>query len=124
LENKIPDDFLLNPEMIDKFLGMFEGKIKFYEQELLKTENIRIQIKENINQLEEKQEIMLNYSKLIKGKGFGYMKQQADDHFKNMKESEANRIVENKYCGMPYKFMKKEYNCLKPDGHEGNCGIV
>lgn len=123
-KDKIPEDFLLNPELIEKFLGMFKVKIGFMEGELEKTENIAKQIKINIVLLEEKHDLMLNYSKFISGKGFGYMKQEIDAHFKNMKESESNRIVENKYCGMPYMFMRKEYNCLKPTGHTGKCGVV
>jgi len=123
-KDKIPEDFLLNPELIDKFLGMFKSKIGFLEEELEKTENIVKQIKVNIDLLQEKHDIMLNYSKFISGKGFGYMKQAIDNHFKNMKEAESNRIVENKYCGMSYIFMKKRYNCLKPKGHDEKCGVI
>lgn len=121
-KDKIPEDFLLNPDLIEEFLGMFESKIEFMEGELEKTENIRKQIKTNITQLQEKHDIMLNYSKFISGKGFGYMKQVADEHFKNMKAAESSRIAE--FCGMPYKFMGKEYNCLKPKEHHGKCWVV
>jgi len=123
-KDKITEDFLLNPKLITEFLGMFESKIQFMEGELKKTENIRNQIKTNIDQLQEKHDIMLNYQKFISGKGFGYMKQTTDEHFKNMKEADSNRIVENKYCGMPYTFMKKKYNCLKLEGHNGKCGVI
>ena len=121
-QNKIPEDFLLNPELIDTFLGMFDSKIQFYQGELEKTDNIRKQLQANISQLEEKQEIMLNYSKFIKGKGFGYMKQAADEHFKNVKDADSNRVVQ--YCGEHYDFMGKLYSCMKPIEHEGDCGVV
>lgn len=123
-ENSIPEDFLLNPELIEKFLGMFDSKIKFYESELEKTENIKKQLQDNIRILEEKQEIMLNYLKFVKGKGFGYMKQTADEHFKNVKAADTNRVAAPKYCGIPYTFMNKTYTCMKPKDHTGDCGVI
>ena len=120
-KSKIPEDFLLNPELINEFLGMFESKILFYQGELEKTDNVRKQLNENISQLKEKQGIMMNYLKFIKEKGFGYMKQAADEHFKNVKEADSNRVVE--YCGLPYMFMNKSWNCMRSPGHDGDCGI-
>jgi len=118
----IPEDFLLNPDLIDKFLGMFDSKIQLYKSELEKTDNIRKQLQANISILEEKQEIMLNYSKFVKGKGFGYMKQTADEHFKNVKEADSNRVVQ--YCGLPYNYLNKDWSCMRPPGHDGDCGVV
>jgi len=52
------------------------------------------------------------------------MKQEIDAHFKNMKEADSNRITENTHCGMPYKFVGKQYNCLKLKDHNGKCGVI
>ena len=103
---------------------MFESKIDFYNGELEKTENIANQLKTNIKQLGEKREIMSKYLEFINVKGFGYIKQTTDDHFKNMKESNTERVEAPKYCGMPYIFMNKEWDCMKPEGHLGECGVV
>jgi len=110
--------------MIKEFLAMFEGKINFFEGELIKTEKVKVQIQFNIRELEEKKKILSDYLQLIKGNGFGYMKQQVDDHFEKMKEADSNRISEQQFCGLPYKFMRKQYNCLKPFNHDGKCGVV
>lgn len=118
-------ELLLNPEELNKFIQMFEGRIKILNGELKKVEDAKTQIKTGINELTEKRDTMLNYLKMINGKGFGYMKQQLDDHFEKMGEANTDRLTEgNKYCNKSYTFMNKPYNCLKNKRHRGECGVI
>lgn len=122
-KNKIPDDFLLNPDMIEEFLGMFEAKIEFFQGQLDNTIKIKTQLEQNISQLTEKRDIMTQYLEFVNNKGFGYIKQNVDEYFKNMKAAGTNRVSDN-YCGKDYILAAKHWSCMKTKGHVGDCGVV
>lgn len=117
------DEFLLNEEDIEKFLGLLDAKIEYMDGELEKIETARKQFQGNIEDLKQKRQILTRYSQFLKQKGFGFAKQEADDFFKNIKYTEEERIPEPDYCGLDFHFIGKVMSCMKPKGHDGNCGV-
>ncbi len=117
------DEFLLNEEDIEKFLGLLDSKIEYMDGELDKIEEARKQFEGNIQDLKEKRQILTRYSQFLKQKGFGFAKQEADEFFKEVKHANENRVTEPQiFCNMPFQYLNHTFQCLKPIGHDGPCG--
>lgn len=127
-------DFLLNPELVDRFKLMFERRLEATKTEKEEIDNAQKNITKTITNLEDKLEILTKYSEFIKAKGFGYCKQEADSYFEEMKNAEKDRLptdfvnssqtVETpRVCGEYYLLTSGEmFQCKKNEEHNGSCG--
>lgn len=117
-------DFLLKPELIEKFIGMFDSRITALDDELARVETARKNIQAAQNELQEKKDILTNYQKFIKVKGFGYIKQTADEFFEEMRKANENRIPEpddDYTCDEKVPVGPYVFKCTKAAFHDGEC---
>lgn len=122
-KEKIPAEVLLNPELLEKFLDMFETNISYLESQKTEIENARKQTESDLNELKEKKDTLQRYSQFLNAKGFGYTKQTADEFFEQVKNSNSERLAaENPSCGKTYDCFGMSFKCQKQIFHTGDCG--
>lgn len=91
-EFTIPDDILTNPELIGKFLKMFESRLASEEDMLNKINNAKETTQNRINDLTQKKELLEKYNTFLHCKGFAKVKQEVDEHAEEINEAQKERM--------------------------------
>jgi len=123
-EEKIPGEFLDDPEMIDEFMVLYGNRL---QQKLSKVKQLKAELTKEeleIATMKERVLILEKYKIFLESKGFHIAKQTIDAHAAEINKAQTERITEDEICRKPCFVAGYQMTCMQYNAHSGPCGLI